>query len=272
MASGSSGPVGELWFLPGSPYSARVRWTLALCRVSVNMRPYKVFVDQPVLWARLGFPAGGWRLTVPVLFPSDSNEKALRSSHDISRYLCGKCENAEVNLFPEDQLTAIEEWAELADHISAYGRAILVDICCKDANFAVSTFMPRKLRNIPFVRPFASLCMRLFAWKYPETIEQLRPSGTAALDKVQETLRNNGTGFLCGSSLTFADIAIACAIFFKPNKKQTANAIEEVTVLQSQYDDLLSWRAGLFDKYFPDDEASLFDFRRLNGRLASKNQ
>jgi glutathione S-transferase len=248
--------IGELWCIQGSPWSVRVRWTVALCGVRVDERSYSPFVDQFWLWARLGFPVRGPKLTLPVLFPAARGTPPLRSSYDISKFVATQAGADHVNrLFPTDYGDDVRRFVKLADTVMEYGRGEMNVSLKANPRQAVKLFVPPKAQGMFFAVPVVRLMLWLFGRKYPSS---LRTDVSAALIEIQSRLRANGTGYLCGDGLTFADICVSCAIFFGMEFGRQIPASEG---LAREFPDLVEWRDRISEAYFIGDEKEAFDFK-----------
>jgi glutathione S-transferase len=257
--------IGELWYLQGSPWSIRVHWTLALCAVDAEKRPYKPFIDQFALWRRLGFPLRGQTLSVPVLFPAaPRGARPLRSSYDISKYAAQQAGGDHVRrLFPPDREGDVQRLVKAADCVMEFGRGRVNTYMKANPDEAVRNFLPPNVQGLFFAKPVVRFSLWLFGRKYPPSS---RADVSAALTDIQSTLRMNGTGYLIGSSLTFADICVACAIFFGMDFGRN---IPESATLAQEFPDIVEWRKRIFAEHFRGNETEAFDF---NPPPAKKNK
>jgi glutathione S-transferase len=248
--------IGELWYLQGSPWSVRVHWTLALCAVEAEKRPYKPFIDQFALWRRLGFPLRGPKLSVPVLFPAaPRGARPLRSSYDIAKYAAAQAGGDHATrLFPPDRESDVQRLVMAADCIMEFGRGRLNAYMKANPDEAARNFLPPNVQGLFFARPAVRFSLWMFGRKYPPSS---RTDVSAALTDIQSTLRATGSGYLVGNSLTFADICVACAIFFGMDFGRN---IPESATLAQEFPDIVEWRKSIFARHFIGDEKEAFDF------------
>jgi glutathione S-transferase len=261
-----SPPGAELWYLPGSPYSLRARWALAVCNVELKSRKYLPFVDQPRLWAALGFPLrDALVLTVPAVTLPDA--PPLRHGIDIARYawtLAGGRNAARpeaAGLFPppdSDGDRRLRMLCEQGDVIGAYCRAYKVAALSRDPARVTRLWVPKPLQGRWYSQYIGRLAIFLFRSKHRGPPQA---AAKRALGCVRDALATSPTGFLLGGETpSYADISLAPVLSFAVPAGVSAwvRGVED-DALCEQYPDLVAWRARVFS-HFPGDEASAYTF------------
>lgn len=248
-------PLGELWYLPGSPWSVRTCWALDLCGFHVNQRQYRPMLDQPLLWFRLGCPLSGKPTSVPVLFLSGGTASPVRESDDIAEHADTKAGAQGPQLFPEQYRVSIRSVCARADVILSYGRGVYLKYLQENPDAAAGIFLPPFLRGKPFSSWIAAKGLNAFASKYPPPPRDL---AIEALESFHDILRKSHSIYMFGDALSYADITAACAIFFAVKRNLVSTISKE---LEEQFKDLVSWRNAIFEKHYPGDAQSAFQLQ-----------
>ncbi|KXZ55791.1 hypothetical protein GPECTOR_2g1341 [Gonium pectorale] len=253
--------VPELVSLSISAWSLKARFALKHHAIKYRTTPYMPLISELTLRLRLW----EWRrkLTVPIMFtPSDG---VLMQSYDIARWADAHSARpgAEV-LFPPGKEAEIGSWNDKSDAVLFYGRAALVESLLEEPS-ELRTLVPGSLRwlgplGVAFVR---TVTLRLR--------NKYRAEGSStSLDKALEVLREakaslrasppgpDGLPHLVGSSLTYADMAVAVAVqSIKPLGPPFANnprpGLKQLQPYQDEFAELVAWRDALFAKHYPVD-------------------
>jgi glutathione S-transferase len=252
--------IGELWHLQSSPWSIRVLWTLSVCGVRAELRPYRPLLDAPALWMRLGFPLRGPTLTVPVLFPASSTPDRrprappLRSSYEIARFIAAEAGDGHLQrLFPVEREAEILRIVEHAGCVLTFGRGLKNAFLRSNLDAASKQLLPPYAQNSLGPRLMLRPGLWAFGLKYAPTS---REEATLALDAIRAALQANApSGYTCGGSFTFADICAALCIIFGTENAQGLPVARE---LATEYGDLVEWRRKIIAQHFELNEKQVF--------------
>mmetsp|Transcript_16475 Transcript_16475/g.35782 ORF Transcript_16475/g.35782 Transcript_16475/m.35782 type:complete len:257 (-) Transcript_16475:162-932(-) len=211
----------ELVALPGSPWSNRAVWSFSVCGVkTLALTKYKPMLSEP--WLR-------WRLknfnpftvvTVPVLF--DESGKAIQGAENIARHGDRiQQENSETDrkatsLFPVQYEADIAYWIHCSDTLQKCLRWKYTDILKSNTELALSQIPSSIRERSPLLASvLAKVGIRFFELKYAAADRNAASESDACaiLHSMHRSLCSSTKRvFLCGDSITFADIAVASAI------------------------------------------------------------
>jgi glutathione S-transferase len=239
--------LGELWFLPGSPWSVRARWAIDACHALVDIRSYRPGADQPALWRKLGCSLTGRPTSVPVLFRHDA--PPLRDSLDIAIFAVEESGCKDPLLFPPAHLDRIKEVCALTDVIMSHSRGLFMSSLQRDPARGAEILLPPALRNHFFsnwlVGPMTTSVLK----KYPPANREV---ALAAVRDIRYSLEQSNYGYVVGKSFSFADVCVASTNLDVMADSEPADSSEK-------YDDLQQWRLKTLDTHFPGDWRQAFN-------------
>lgn len=233
---------------PTSIWSERARWVLDYHRV-----PHKRLEHVPMLFElplRVAMRDLRTPITVPIFFDEGL---VLRDSLAIARHVDRIGHNAP--LFPDEVLSTILAWNDLADRLADAGRSRAMERML-ESPAALSEQVPSALAPLgAALRPLAKLGAQYVVQKH-HTRSLSRAESEAqmvsALDGLSEAIARRPE--LAGDHFSYADIACATALgFVRPPASASAGpATREAFTepgLAERYAPVLAWRDTVFDRY-----------------------
>jgi glutathione S-transferase len=246
----------ELLALPFSPWSEKARWALDLRRVPYAYRIYQPIVGELALRTKLRRARG--RVTVPVLTTDDG--KVLDDSTHIARWADARGEGP--TLFPAEHEAAIARFVELSERALDASRTLTLTRMLEDEE-ALAEMVPRPLQRLRGIASrVGAFGIRRTLRKHARdrvTLDAHRGTLTAALDEIRGALAHgagDGPRTLLGV-FTFADIAVSQAVTcagppaFGLKLRPASRRCWTDPEVRSRYEDLLTWRDALYDRYRP---------------------
>lgn len=249
----------RLLAIPLSPWSLRARWALEHHRRPYCFEAYTPMLGEPLLRARLGFPAGP--VSVPVLFygarrlgPS-SERRAIAGSMQIARH--AEEGSAQPPLFPREHDDAIHRWDAIAEAIASAGRHLSTARMLRDER-AIEESVPAALRRVPLAGSLARRVVSYVGDKYGAEGAREHDDRRAmrhGLDRIRERVMEHG--HLIGDALSYAELAIVTALqFVRP-----ASALVRLgpgiqgawteAAMAREYHDVLGWRDRILAAHPP---------------------
>lgn len=240
----------RLLAIPLSPWSIRARWALAHHARAYRFEGYTPMLGEPMLRARLGFPAGV--VSVPVLFYGALRtgpfgaRKAIAGSMQIARH--AEEDSRATPLFPSGHDEAIRRWDAIAEAIAAAGRRLSTARMLRDDR-AIEESVPKALRAVPLSTSLARQVVRYIGDKYGAESAREDDDRRAlrhGLDRIRERVLEHR--HLIGDSLTYAELAIVTSLqFVRPASAlvRLGPGVQSAwteTVMANEYQDVLSWR------------------------------
>lgn len=249
-------PIGELWTLTGSPYSARVRYVLSWSgRVATHVA-FTPVVSPAILWMRMGFPLRFAKITAPVLivYSALSPQRFIRDSSEIAAYMDAAREPSRPTLFPNEKAAIIAEFIEHADALFNFGRRSMLEALAKDPT-AAERIIPPELRGLFFTRPLLRVVLYLFNRKYSaESAGASRARALRSLHALRSALSSSpatGLKYVAGERLTYADIVMVSSLYFDPKRQGTSDIFYEDKDFQDEFPDLIAWGEAVRLTHFP---------------------
>lgn len=226
-----------------SPWTHKARWALSYAKVEHRYREYLPTLHEPILRGQVGRWRG--RVSVPVLVGEGD---AIEGSLAIARWADDR---ANAGLFPDG--VDAERWASLSDDALAERRPTILDAVVADPEAqeeALVGTVPGPLR--PPFRWLPRAISRRTAAKYRDTVKD--GAMKRALDELRKAL--GGRDYLAGERLSFADIAMACALeMVVPVEERwvaRGPAMRRAwtdPILAREYADLVDWRDRLCERH-----------------------
>lgn len=244
--------LGELWYLPGSPWSIRTKWALEVCGATVTLREYRPVLDEFALWFRLGCPLRG-KITVPVLFPAQRGASPIRESVDIAAFAD---EQASHGLFPQNLQDEIRSICSHADTVLCYCRGTFLNHLRGHPENAAALFLPPFLQGKPFSNWIAMKGLSSFATKYQALP---REEAVKSLEYFRATLQASNFKYMLEDRFTYADICVGCAIYFVAQRRLL---IPENRSLNEEFQDLVKWSENLFQLHMTKDLEQVLEFKK----------
>jgi glutathione S-transferase len=253
--------LGELWFLPGSPFSLPAYWAVVHARVRVKLRRCVPLLSTLLLWIRLGLPRRhAAPLSLPILLRPGSG--LVRGAAAIARAADAARANPadSASLFPPRAVVEIDKAMRAADTLCRHGRALLLGAMCNDPRTAEKVVLPRLLRN----RLFSNALLRFFAArmraKYP--IRVSRDQVREALLGMRRLRASGGGMYICAERFTYADICMAASMYFAVCRApgSPSDVVYGDKDLREEFNDLVEWRRAVFDEHYPGSELDAYRF------------
>lgn len=246
-------PLGEFLALPVSPWSYRARWVLEHHGHTYTEKEYQPIVSELFLRVRLGFPRG--KITAPILFPAEKDQKPLCDSALIARYADERRTRGE-SLFPQDKDAELQELAEAAERCMEYERHRAVQEMV-DGKRAPPSSAPEGRRPMGKISETMMRMMMKFWFMRKYNIDGGGLEGARkAWQKIQEKVKEVGPdGYLVGGKFSYADILVVTAsalvkpVDSKYYPKQVTEDGDEL--LKKELEDVLLWRDRIYEKHFP---------------------
>ena len=239
--------VGNLYYLPRSPFSRSISIILNLCNCTATRLRFIPLLTPLYLAIRLLTTR---RITAPIL---QTPTQYLHDSFIIAQYIDSKRPSHQPSLFPPHLLSEIEKFNAHADTLISYMRNKLMFLLKQDLSLAATMFLPRPLRRLP--RPILGVLLAIFARKYrAESTYATRERAIDALNAIRNALstcQNSNLRYICGNSLTYADIVVSQSIFFGDLNAQSRYAhLYADAQLQEQFPDIIAWASAVTKTHF----------------------
>lgn len=247
----------QLLHLPYSPWSEKARWALDHHGVAHERTVYTPFLAEPLV--RLTTGSLKERISVPMWIERDERwlrkpKLVLRDSFDIAERAEALGQGATLRFdHPKTR-----HYNALSENLLGAGRALVVT-ATEPSTDALREGLPVELPGplAPLVLPLAKAGAKGLRLKYG-IAQEADARHLANMHDILAELRASlgDREHLLGDSLSFADIAMACALqFVSPLDNQYIRIGEATrrcwtrTDLASEFDDLIAWRDALFDKH-----------------------
>jgi glutathione S-transferase len=236
-----------LWHIPYSPWSLKARAALRHHGIEVALRLHAPLVNELALRLKLGKLFGG-RVTVPVLF---TPEGPVLDSFSIAEY--ADRVGSGTPLIDAPRAVQVRVWNTCSERLMSAGRARSM-LRALASPQALRETMPPALRALPL--PLMLGSVRTFNLKYG-----IRSDAAAAnlaimreeLERLREALAG-GRDYLLGSTLSYADLAMALALqLVLPLPGTPLGPASLITStepeLAGEYADVLAWRDRLHARH-----------------------
>jgi len=233
---------------PASIWSERARWVLDYHRV-----PHRRLEHVPMLFElplRVATRDLQRPITVPIFF---DDGLVLRDSLAIARHVDKIGHNAP--LFPDEVLSTILAWNDLAERLADAGRSRAMDRLL-ESPAALAELVPSPLAPLgSALRPLAKLGAQYVVQKHhtrAHSRAEREAQMVSALDGLSEAIARRPE--LAGDHFSYADIACATSLgFVRPHAGASVGpATREVYTepgLAERYAPVLAWRDTIVERY-----------------------
>jgi glutathione S-transferase len=241
-----------LYGLSQSPWTEKARWALDHHTIAYRYHEHVPVLGELLLRAKARSRPKGTKPSVPLLTDGDA---VFCSSIAIARHAesLGRGDP----LFAKESDDAVLRWVELSDRVMCAGRArVLAGLRMNGAaqREALPPFIPAVLRGV--LAPMATTAALFLGSKY-EVGRDPDAEAEAVLRPAFEELRAvlGGRPYLL-ERFTFADIAMAASLQTLRARKRApigpaTREIWENVALARDFEDLLTWRDGLYARHRP---------------------
>lgn len=254
--------LGTLWYQRGSPYSLQAHWAIVHSRSHVTLVACIPLLSTFFLWLRLGARSRS-PVSLPLLLPTGRAARPVRDSSAIARLADAlrPSPTERPSLFPPRCIVDIDRSMRAAAALAAHGRGRLLDAMAADRETAAVVVLPAWLRRwlwflVPVILAMVRGRMRA---KYPHvpTRDDLR----AALRDVRAALAKSGTGYICTTGFTYADICVCSCMYFAVSRRAgtARDRIFSDRLLSEEFEDLVQWRAKVFKAHYPASERDAYN-------------
>jgi glutathione S-transferase len=236
----------RLYVTDYSPWSEMARWSLDIQGI-----PYATSPTVPVVGAP-GMRLRTRRFIGPVVAPlAVKGSESYEGPWAIAKF--GACRSLKP-IIPLDAPSVVERWYERADRMLQAGRVLTLDRV-RGNDDALREYLPRPAARLRRVGPAlgrsgAALLLR----RAPLRSEDARGALRADLLRLRTGLAQGDGGFLVDGRLTFADLAMGCALqFVEPVSERWVRLGEanrplwRDAELADEFTDLVQWRDGLYE-------------------------
>lgn len=247
----------QLLHLPYSPWSEKARWALDHHGVAHERTVYTPFLAEPFI--RLTTGSLKERISVPMWIERDERvlrrpKLVLRDSFDIAMRAEALGQGAALGF--DDPRT--RHFNALSENLLGAGRALAITATEPNID-ALREGLPVELPGplAPLVGPLAKAGAKGLRLKYgiaQETDARHLANMRDILMELRDAL--GGGDHLLGERLSFADMAMACALQFVSPLENRYIRIGEATrrcwtrpELASEFADMISWRDRFFDQH-----------------------
>lgn len=238
----------------GSAFSTPVRIVLLLSNVTARLKLFIPLISSITLALRFRIPT--LRLTSPLMRTTPPNPTIIRDSFDIARHIDVCRQPSLPSLFPPAHLHTIRLFATHAQTLNSFMRGIVLVRLREEPSVAESLYLPRWLRGRFFTKFLISISIPLFAHKYvKETAAASRTAVRDALLQVRAALAafpGRNLRYLCAERLTYADIAVAEAVFFDPERHPRHASVYSDSKLLDEFPDVVAWARAVRSTHFAD--------------------
>lgn len=252
----SAKSLGTLWTMRRSPFSSSVKVVVHLSGRSVDEVPFVPLLSYFPFFFRFGMSSFRTKLTAPIFKTNASSASYIRDSLAISSYVDGHRESKRQTLFPPDQHTSIIRFNEHATALSSFMRNVLVKKLTDKPEIAQETYMPRPLRGWFFSGLLVRFALWLFAKKYAhESAAATRARARQGLEETRRALelsKATHLRYLCGDTLTYADIVMAESLFFDVDRHIRFADLYRDDEFAESFPDLIAWAAVVRRTHYPE--------------------
>ena len=239
-----------LFAIPYSPWSLKARWALDHAGIDYRIMDFVPMVSIPHVFVRAGFPRQ--RITIPCLI---DNGEVVMDSFAIAQYCNGR--GRRPALIPAPFEIEIEAWNAHADRALRASRALLTAHIARDRK-ALQASVPAIFQRPAFLAGIlGKVGVQYLALKYDFSLSELEAHEATLrteLETLRDALKERDSDYLCGDTLTYADITAASPLFFvdAPADHPVPAPVRSHWTqpkLAAEFADLVGWRDRIFSHW-----------------------